>query len=236
MSGVATAVAASAVVGGAASYYGAQEQAEATKKAASKQAQAARLQAETQRDIFEQRKELQEPFRELGYAALPALQEQAMGQVPATVGMGPQQQQTFNRLQQMAGSPLSGVREEINEELAARGMSASTPGMQDLARGMSRERFNRLGQVYNLAQGARQNRFNRLGQLANIGQGAAAQTGQAAGQFAQGASQAYGRMGRAQAQNALRQGNIQAQMYGEIGAMPMNALQTYMMGKSSGVF
>lgn len=224
------------VIGAGASIYGAKKQSSAAKKAASKQAQAAQIQAQTQRDIFEQRKALQEPFREVGYEALPALQQQAMGQVPATQGMGPQQQQTFNQMQQMAQSPLSGVRSEINQELAARGMTESTPGMQNLAQGMSRERYNRLGQTYNMLQGARQNRFNRLGQLANIGQGAAAQTGQAAGQYAQGASQAYGQMGQAQAQGAMRQGNIQAQMAGELGAMPMNMMQTYMMGKSSGVF
>jgi len=226
----------SGVASAAGSLYSSSMQASASGDAMEARLQAARNRLALQREMFKKRKELQRPYREAGYSALPELREYATGTPSAKEAMGPEQEQTYNKLQEMAEEPLYGVREGINQELAARGMSESTPGMQNLARGMSQERYNRTGNLYNLQQGARQNQFNRLAQLTNVGQQATARSSQAAGQFAQAGGNIYGQMGQARAQNALRQGNIQARAASQIGSMPMRGMQTYMMGKSSGVW
>lgn len=238
MSWTAVAIGAGALIGAAGSWFAAQEQGDAAEDAADTRAEAIKEAIEARKEMFKKRMELQKPFREAGYAALPQLQALATGQDqrPAPEMMGPEQREHYASLKEMAHSPLSGVREEINQELANRGMTQSTPGMSNLARGMSRERYNRVGNLYNMAQGVRQNRFNRLSQMANIGQGATAQSSQAAGQFGRGMSNMYGQLGQARARNAMRQGNIRARMWGQMSSMPMRGMQTYLMAKNSGVF
>lgn len=326
------------------SWYGSQKQQEAMEEATKSREEMAEERMEMMRDMYERRTELQEPYREMGYAGLPLMQSLATGQKPELTAaqrdklatlqekkerageptgeaghvagyeppeqievptwsyegvkyekkdwedvseerkkewlkergkwtenrkapglteeeqqrleelkrtkqrfeewepksaqdfMGPEQREQYASLKEMARSPLSGVREEINQELAGRGMTQSTPGMSNLAQGMSRERYNRIGNLYNMAQGVRQNRFNRLGQMANIGQGAAAQTSAAAGQFGRSMGNIYGQLGQARARNALRRGNMQARMWGQMGSLPMRGMQTYMYGKQAGVF
>lgn len=274
MSGVAVAVGVGAAAGGA---YAASQKADAAEEAAETRARSSRKAQDVQERMFNRRMALQRPFREVGYEALPELEEAAYGDVSAMEQMGPEQRQAYNRLRgregqfenfyegphqelynelgELARAPLSGVREEINQELAARGMTRSTPGMENLARGMGRERYRRLGQQYNrlndrrtmlnqmqnmagqrynMLQGARQNRFNRLSQLANVGQGATAQTSQAAGQFAGNMSNLYQQTGQAQAQNALRQGNIRSRTISNVSSMPMRLYSMNQMNKAAG--
>jgi len=179
------------------------------------------------------------------------LQEEGM---PSAVDMmGPEQADVYNRLAQFTGGPLqedpyyqwrqSEGENAINRAMAARGLQSSRPAINELSDytraltgEMTNRRYNRLGQQYNMAQGARSNQYNRLSQMANLGQGATSQGVQAAGQFGTNMANMYNQMGQAQAQGAMRQGNIQANMWSNLGAMPMNALSTYTTGKAAGVF
>lgn len=180
-------------------------------------------------------------------------QLQEEGVPTATEMMGPEQRETYNRLAEFTQDPLEespyyqwrlGEGENaINKAMAARGLQMSRPAINELSDyrraltgEMTQQRYNRLGQQYNTLQGARQNRFNKLAQMANIGQGAAAQGQQAAGQFGTQMANMYMQGGQQQAQRQMQQGNIQANMWSNLGAMPMNALQTYTYGKASGVF
>lgn len=243
------------VAGAAGSIYGAKEQSSAARKAASTEAQAMMRGQDIRRDMFEKQLELQEPYREAGYEALPQYQALAMGeeQPPATEMMGPEQADVYNRMAQQTQQPLEespyyqwrlGEGEEaINQAMAARGIQSSRPAINALAdqrRALSGEmtqrRYNRMGQQYNMLQGARQNRMNQLSNLMNVGQGAAARGSQAAGQFGSQAANLQAQAGQARAQGQMRQGNIQANMYSNLGSMPMNAMSTYFMGKNAGVF
>lgn len=178
--------------------------------------------------------------------------------------MGPEQAGLYEQMRTQTEQPLEEspyyqwrsdeTEEAISQAMAARGMQRSTPAVEmigdqqrALTGEMTQNRYNRLGQMYNMAQGVRQNQFNQLAQLANIGQGGAAQTQQALGQYAQGAggalrsgatgaANAMARAGQARAQGIRQQGNIRGNMISQLGAMPMRGLQTYMMGKASGVF
>jgi hypothetical protein len=239
-----------AAAGGA---YAAHKQSEAAEESTEARREAAREQMDVQERIFRRKMELQEPFREVGYDVLPGLERAARGQTNALSYMGPEQRGVYNQLAAYTQQPLEenpayqwqlGQAEEaINQAMAARGLHSSRPAINELANQrralagqFAQQRYNRLGQQYNMLQGTRANQFNRLAQLANVGQAGVAQSTQAAGQFANNMSNIYGQLGQARAQNAMRQGNIAANTIGQISSLPMQGMQTYMYGKSAGVF
>lgn len=98
------------------------------------------------------------------------------------------------------------IDRNMNRQLAARGRTNSSYGMESLGRA--------YGQ---LASNEYQNQYNRMLDPIKIGQGAAASTGQAA----QTMSNNYGQAGLAQAGLTNQQGANSASLYSNLGALPM---------------
>ena len=237
MSAIIVAIAGSAIIGGAMSYMGAGEQADAAEAAGDLQYAAALKELALQEEMYNQQVALQAPFRDVGYEALPQLQDVAMGgDVSVVDRMAPEQRDVYNALALAADEPLTGITEDLNRQFAARGVTKSSAAMDRIAEELSAERYSRLGDQYNMLSGARTDQYNRLAQLANIGQGGTAQTVGAAGDYMSAAGSTLGGIGADQANIALLQGDIWGSAYGEIGAIPTNALNTYMLGSYTGAW
>jgi len=132
----------------------------------------------------------------------------------------------------------------INQALAARGLHDSSYAVNRIGefnKSLQAEEVNRqyqqnylreygkLTDLYNMTYGKYMDLIN-LGSSAAAGSASQAQS--AGGQL----SQAYGMAGAAQAQNALTQGNIQANTWANLGAAPANALAIYGYGKQAGLW
>lgn len=223
MSAVAVAVIGGAVLANKAS----DKQADAAAQATAAQTQAADTSIDEQRRQFDAMIELLKPYVESGQ---PALQQMAgysnigplaLEKQSALAGLSgaEAQQQAINEIEQ---SPLFQAQIQQGEEALLQNASATgglrggniqaslaqfRPAMLNQA---LEQQYSKLSGLTNLGVGASQN-------LASIGQASAA------GQAAQGLQTASNigtlltQAGQAQAQNALTQGTIQAQQYGNIG-------------------
>jgi len=197
-------------VGALGGYLGSKKQAKASERAATSQSQALMRGQDIQKEMWLKALELGKPYRELGYGVLPQLNALATGDITQS----PEYQWRLGQ-----------GEEAINRAMAARGIQFSSPAINALAKytgGLTSEMAG--------------NQFNRLTQLANLGQGATAQAVGGAGQYGGNMANLYGNIGQVQGQNLMNQGNIQANMWGNLGAMPMNAFNTYSLGKMAGVF
>jgi hypothetical protein len=189
---------------------GSKKQSKAAQSAATTEAQAMMRGQDIQREMWEKQLELGAPYRQLGYGVLPQLNQLASGDI----SQSPEYQWRLGQ-----------GEETINRAMAARGLQFSRPAINALAE-----------YTGGLTSEMSANQFNRLAQLANLGQGATAQAVSGAGQYGTNMANLYGQMGQAQAGGIMNQGNIQANMWGNLSAMPMNMLNTYIMGKGAGVW
>lgn len=175
MSGIATAVVASAVIGG----YSANK---AAGTAASATTEAANTSANVQREMFERQVELQEPWRQAGQEALNKL-------IPLTE----YQRFGMNQFQADPGYQfrLSEGMKAIERSAAARGLLQSGGTLKGIQRYGQEFAANEYGNAFNRYQAERQAQLNPLQSLAGVGQTTAQNLGTAAGQLGSNLGQTY---------------------------------------------
>ncbi len=190
---VAGAVVTSAVIGS-----------QASRRAASTQAEAARESGDIQREIFERQVELQEPWRQAGITALNKLTPLATEYTP--FGMQQFQQDPGYAFRMQEGMKA------LDRSAAARGglLSGSTlKGAQRYGQDLASQEYMN---AFNRYQAERNARLNPLQSLAGVGQTATNQIGQAGQTMASNVGQALGAAAQARASgyiggaNALSQG------------------------------
>jgi hypothetical protein len=155
-------------------------------KAADVQAGAADRAAELQREMFQQTREDQAPYRQVGYNALANLQRTA-GNVPAAFKFGDYE----FKADPGYGFRLSEGQKALDRQAAARGglisggaLKAATRFGQDMGSQEFGNAYNRALTGYN-ADVARENQlYNRQAALAGIGQTATNLVGQAGQNYA----------------------------------------------------
>ena len=215
---IAAAVVGGAVIGGASAIAASNTQAGAMEDAAQTQAEAQALAVDEQRAAREQAVELNAPFREAGLAGLPQYQQMAM--------------EGYQGPGDITGSPLYQWQleqgtEGINRAAAARGGYGSTAAVSqigDFTRALGAQetetQYNRGLTEYNT-------QYDRLMNLVNVGRGATTSS-VSAGQTAAGnISNITTAGGTNLAELQLASGANQASMYANLGALPMQAVNTY---------
>lgn len=223
MSGIATAVVGGAVIGGVGSYFGGEAQADAARDASRTSAEAARYQADIQRQMFDQTREDQAPWREAGANALARL---AAGTAPDGDLVRSFSMADYEADPGYAFRLSEGMR-AIERSAAARGGALSGGALratQRFGQGLASEEYGRAFDRYQTNQ---TNRFNRLASVAGVGQTANAATGQAGSNYANaltGISQADAAN---QGNAILAAGNARASGYLGVGNAISNSLAAY---------
>ena len=196
-----TSPAGQAVVGAVGSVAGGVMQADAAEAAADQQAEAARNALQLQREMFNYQKELLDPYRKRGEAALTRLS--------GALGLeGPAQAQQMLEMDPGYGFRLGEGMKALERMQAARGNMLS---------GGALKAGQRYAQDY--ASGEYNNAYNRLANIAGLGQTVGGQLGTAAQQFGTSAGNvmgqeanalAAGRIGRGSAYSGAIQGGLNA--------------------------
>ncbi len=203
----------------------------------------------TKADVDAMDTEMFDLTRSLGQARIDydmLTQREKEGPRATTSTMGAEEQQTFNKLQEFTSGSMSDLannpyyqfrqkegQEQIEKNLAARGLQNSRAGLnmladqeQSLTAEMVNDRYSKLGAEYDTLQQQSAVQENRLANLSNIGIGAAANQTAASGNYSALAGAAATQAGQNQA-NALReQGNIKANMINSIGSTTAGAIGT----------
>ena len=231
MSGVATAIVGSAIVGGVVASKSADKQAEAAGKASDAQVAANRETIAFQKEVFEQQREDNAPWREIG--------EQSLDRLQAGVESGEYDPGRFTFDFQADPSYAFRKQEGINAldaSAAARGRLQS--GAQDravtryasnLASQEYGNAFNRGLTRYNTNANRKQDQFNRLATLSNVGQVANQADANARQTMASNVTQATQASGNALAQGAINKGNARASAYQGIGQSINQGAQNYLL-------
>jgi hypothetical protein len=200
-----TSPAGQAVVGAVGSVAGGVMQANAAEAAADQQAEAARNALQLQRDMFEYQKELLDPYRKRGEAALTRLS--------GALGLeGPAQAQQMLEMDPGYGFRLGEGMKALERMQAARGNMLS---------GGALKAGQRYAQDY--ASGEYNNAYNRLANIAGLGQTVGGQLGTAAQQFGTSAGNVMGQEANALAASRIGRGSAYS------GAIQggLNAFQNY---------
>lgn len=228
MSGIATAIAGSAIIGGISANKGAKAQERAAGQAADSQLQATRENIEFQKEVFEQQRADQAPWREAGQQALGMLQQGLQAgefdprnfDFEADPGYQFRMQEGINALDSSAAA-----RGRLQSGAQAR---ATTRYASNLASQEYQNAFNR-----NLAtQGTR---FNQLASMAGVGQTAVNATQQAGQQMAGSVGNALMAGGQAQAQGYLNAGNAQAGAYQGVATAANQGISNMLMANMAGI-
>lgn len=240
---IAAGIAATVVAAGA-SAYGSSQQASAAKKAAQSQAGSADQATQLQRDIYEQTRFDQAPYREAGGQALNAL---SAGTQPGGYFNKPYTGRYGTEFTGKDFQTDPGYQFRLREGLKALDRSAAGKGMllsggqvqaaERYGSGLASQEygnaFNRF-QVegtanYNRVNSDRTNRFNRLASIAGLGQTANAQTQQAGQAFGTQAGENMVGAGNARAAGIIGAGNAQASGYQGVGNALTQGYQNYML-------
>jgi hypothetical protein len=221
MSWVATAVVGGAVLGAGASIYAAGKSSDAISGAA-------QTSSDTQRYIFDRNTQLNDPFYQVGKAAVPGLAGwDAANPLPdykSTV-TDPMAAWDYKRSPAYDAKYTLGM-EELNKQLQARGLAPSGVGATraaDLARKLTSEDYagerayaqGNLTDIYKSRYSQNADRYNRILDQIKLGTGASAQMGAAGNQYAD----AVGR-------NAMAAGEAQAGFYAGIPGAILNTVNT----------
>lgn len=193
MSGVATAIVGSAIIGGISS-----------NKAANTQASAAQAATNAQLEMFNKQVELQEPWRKAG--------ETAVNRLSAGLGAGGEFDKSFSQTNWQADPGyafrLSEGMKALEHSAAARGGLLSGATLKGIARYSQDAASQEYQNAFNRYYAERANKLQPLQSLAGIGQSSANTLSNAAGNYgaqigsnlqAAGAAQAAGTMGMANA-------------------------------------
>ena len=195
-----------AVLSGVGSVVGGITQANAAEAAAEQQSQAAQNALQLQRDMFNYQKELLDPYRKRGEAALTRLS--------GALGLdGPAQAQQTLEMDPGYGFRLGEGMKALERMQSARGNMLSGGAMK-------------AGQRYaqDYASGEYGNAYNRLANIAGLGQTTGTQLGNAASQFSTNAGNVMG-----QEANALAAGRIgRGSAYGGAIQGGLNAYSNYL--------
>jgi hypothetical protein len=228
MSWVATAVVGSSVIGGAGSYFGAKEQASAARAAAGASADAARYQADVQKEMYDQTRADQTPWREAG--------QNALTQLTAGTAPGGDLMRSFSMADYEADPGYAFRQAEgmkaIERSAAARGGALSggaLRGVQRYGQGLASEEY---GNAFNRYQTQQGNRFNRLAGLAGVGQTANAATGQAGSNYANAVTGISQANATNQGNAILAAGNARASGYAGMGNAFASAPTNYLLMQS----
>lgn len=198
-------------------------QSKAAGNAADKQADAARYSADIQKQMYDQTRQDQEPWRNAGMAALGGLQDPSFNKT-----FGAEDMKTLDpgydfRMQE--------GQKALERSAAARGglqsggtLKALTNYSQDYASNEFNNAFNRFNTNQN-------NRFNRLASIAGIGQTATGQTAQAGQAYATGAANTAVGAANAGAANSIAQGNIWGSTLSGLSGVGNSWAQYSMMNK-----
>jgi hypothetical protein len=248
MSWVAAAVVGGAVIGGGASIIAGEMQSGAASDAARISADAARYQTDVQRQIYDQTRADQEPWRETGVGALGQLRElTGMGETNAERGqrlfggggsapdavapgtadlLRPFAMSDFEADPGYAFRQAEGMR-AIERSAAARGGALSGGALRSTQRfgqGLASQEYQNAFERYNTGQ---TNTFNRLASLAGVGQTANTATGQAGSNFANAATGISQADATNQGNAILAAGNARASGYAGAGNAVGNSLAMY---------
>ena len=215
MAGVITA----AVIGGAASLFGANEQSNAAQSAANTQSDANRYAADLQYKMWQEQQNLQKPWYDVGTRALPKLEAQ-YNQMPAAftgqVNLGQDPGYAFR---------LAEGNRALNQSAAARGglisgnaLKAAQRYGQEMGSQEYGNAYQRALDVYNAGVTREATGYNRLANLAGVGQTAAGELAGQAGQVGSNLSSLASQTGQAQANALLSQGAARSSAYQGIGS------------------
>lgn len=198
MSGIATAIVGSAVVGGV---LASNSQEGAAKTAASAEERSAALSIEESRRQFDKLQEVLKPYMEAGTTAL--TQQQAL------IGLGGPQKQT-EAIKALEGSPQFTSLMKQGENAILQNASA-TGGLRggNVQRALAEFRPSLLSQII-------ENQYQKLSGLTQIGQASAAGVGAGAINTGNVIGQTLQQSGQAQAQAALAGGAAKAGIWGDI--------------------
>ena len=242
MSGIATAIVGSAVIGNIASNKASSAQARAAGEATQAQKDIANEQVALQREQYLKQLELNEPFRQAGLTGQNMLLAQLQGGPYASAKFGgvegydPASAMRNFGAGDFQADPgyafrLSEGMKGMNATAAARGGLLSgnalragqeygqQMGSQEYQNAFNRYQANRAaqaqeyGNAFNRFQTERTNTLAPLQSLAGVGQSATQQAQQAAQNYATGASGALGNYGNAAASNIIGAGNARASGY-----------------------
>jgi hypothetical protein len=236
MAWVATAVVGSAVVGGYTSYKSGKAQSKAAGKASDAQVQANRETIDFQKEIFDQQREDNAPWREIGAESLEELRAGVQSgefnpgdfnfKFKADPGYQFRRQEGINALDASAAA-----RGRLQSGAQAR---AVTRYVSDLASQEYGKAFNRATTEYKLDMSNKNAQFNRLATLANVGQVANQADQNARTNMANNVTQATQATGNALAQGAINQGNARASSYQGIGQSLNQGAQNFLLYKALG--
>ena len=231
MSGVATAIVGSAVVGAYAASKAAESKEEAINKASSAEERSTIRRINFEREMLEQQREDLAPWRQIGESALRRLE--------SGVRRGEYDPGSFDF--DFEADP--GYEFRLQEGVNALDASAAARGRlrsgaqdkaimsygQDLASQEYGNAFSRAIQEYQMEAGRKSDEFNRLAALSGIGQSATSQTVRAGQNTQQNIGNAITRSGWAQAQNYLRRGQARSSFYGDAAGAVNQGVQNYLL-------
>lgn len=227
MSAVATAIAGSAIVGGVVASRSASKQAKAAGQASDAQVQANRENIEFQKEIFEQQREDNAPWREIGAESLKELR--------AGIDSGEFDMSNF-RFKADPGYQFR--RQEginaLDASAAARGRLQSGAQARAVARYGSELASQEYVNAFNRERTILNDRFNRLATLSNVGQVANSADQQARSNMASNVSASTTATGNALAQGAINKGNARASAYQGIGKSINQGAQNFLLYNALG--
>jgi hypothetical protein len=228
VSGIATAVVGAAVVGAAASYLASEEQADAARDAANTSSDAARYQADIQKQIYDQTRTDQTPWREAGQNALTQLTAgtAADGDLMRSFSMEDYEADPGYAFRQAEGMKA------IERSAAARGgalSGAALKGIERFGQGLASEEY---GNAFNRYTTNQTNRFNRLASVAGVGQTANAALGEAGSDYADAVTGISQANATNQGNAILAAGNARASGYAGVGNALAGAPTNYLMLQS----
>jgi hypothetical protein len=227
MSGVATAIAASAVVGGVSASRASKAQAKAAKSAASSQKAIADENVALQRELANQQREDFAPWRDIGEQALNQLwsgvksDEFLVGDIDVTRDPGYQ-----FRIDQ-------GI-EALDKSAAARGRllsGAQQKGVSEYAQNLASQEY---ANAYAREANEKARKYNMLSGLSSGGQASAAGQAQSTSQLASSSGNILSNLGNAQAQSQFAQGQARAGAYQGMAQSANQAAQNWLTYKILG--
>lgn len=208
MSGVATAIIGSAVVGAGASYLGSKAQADAAEAATEAQTEASDENIQFQREMFDQQREDNAPWREIGEQSLQKLKS----------GMDAGAYDVNMRDFDFKADP--GYKFRMREGVNALDASASARGR--LNSGAQQKALTQYGQnvasqefgnAFNRQRAVKSDRFNRMATLSGIGQAATSADQNARTNMTTNVGNSLVRTGDNIARGQYNQGNARASAY-----------------------
>ena len=239
MSGIATAVVASAVVGGVVANKSAKEQAKAAKSGADAETALGYANLDLQKELADQMREDFAPWRDVG--------EQALNKLWAGVQAGDFTPTAFDPskvdVTQDPGYQFrmdQGV-EALDKSAAARGRllsGAQQKGVNEYAQNVASNEYAnayaREAEQYNREANEKANQFNMLSGLSSGGQASAAQQAGATSQLASTSGNIMSNMGQSQNMAAQQQGAARAGAYQGTGKAVNQATQNWLTYKMMG--